>query len=445
MQLMTRRLTIATLLGALSTTASAAGFQLLEQSASGLGNAFAGSAATAENASTVQYNPAGLTELQGRQISVGLSYIDLNAKFENNGSVNPGGAGAAAFFTRKLPSGSTQGGDAKDVPNMYISLPIAKDLVFGLGTNAIYGMRTDWNSGWAGQYQALTTDVKTININPTLAYKVNEQFSLGFGLDYQKLDALLTQAINGGNNAACGGACPDGLFQVSGNSFKWGYNLGVLFKPSQTTKIGIAYRSAIKHKLTGNYSVAGLSPVSVAVYNSLGKLTSTSGSASVDLKLPDVFTISVAQQLNDRWEALGDISRTGWSSIPQLNIMDANSGKSVGLTDYQWRNTWRVSLGANYLVNEQWKAKFGVAFDQGLTADEYRTPRLPDSNRVWLSAGGQYKVNKTSTVDFGYAYISAKSGSSNLGAGASQAANGVLIGEYKSHVQIAGVQYSMQF
>lgn len=445
MQLMTRRLTIATLLGALSTTASAAGFQLLEQSASGLGNAYAGSAANAENASTVQYNPAGLTELQGRQISVGVSYIDLSAKFENSGSVNPGGPGTAAFFTRNLPGGSTQGGDAKAAPNMYISLPITKELVFGLGANAPYGMRTDWNSGWIGQYQALTTDVKTININPSLAYKVNEKFSLGFGLDYQKLDALLTQAINGGNHAACGGACPDGYFQVSGDSFKWGYNLGLLFKPSETTKIGVAYRSAIKHKLTGNYSAAGLSPVSVAVYNSLGKLTSTSGSASVDLKLPDVFTVSVAQQLNDRWEALGDISRTGWSSIPQLNIMDANSGKSVGLNDYQWRNTWRVSLGANYLVNEQWKAKFGIAFDQGLTDDTHRTPRLPDSNRVWLAAGGQYKVSKESVVDFGYAYITAKSATSNLGAGASQVANGVLIGEYKSHVQIAGVQYSMQF
>lgn len=439
-----RRLTIATLLGALSTTAGAAGFQLLEQSATGLGNAYAGTAAVAENASTVHYNPAGMTELQGRQISVGLNYIDLNATYESGNQINPGGAGSAAFFSRKLATGSAEGGDAKPVPNLYLTLPITKDLVFGLGTNAVYGMRTDWSSGWAGQYHGEVTDVKTINVNPSLAWKVNDAFSVGFGLNYQKIDALLNQSINGGNHAACGGACPDGLFQVSGNSYKWGYNFGLLFKPVEGTKIGVAYRSAISHKLEGRYSVQGLSPVSLGVYRSLGKFASTSGDASVEIKLPDVLTVSLAHQVNDRWEALADISRTGWSKIPELRIKDASNGSTVGLSTYDWKNTWRVSLGTNYKVNDQWKAKFGIAFDQGVTDDAHRTPRLPDSNRVWLSVGGQYKVSSTSALDFGYAYVQAKEASSSLGSD-SPTATGAINGTYKSHVQILGVQYSQQF
>lgn len=440
----TRRLTIATLLGALSTTASAAGFQLLEQSATGLGNAYAGTAATAENASTVHYNPAGMTELKGRQVSVGLNYIDLNARYESGSQVNPGGAGSAAFFTRSLATGPANGGDAKPVPNLYLTLPIAKDLVFGLGTNATYGMRTDWNAGWAGKYHAEVTDVKTININPSIGWKVNDTVSLGFGLNYQKIDALLNQAINGGNSAACGGPCPDGVFQVSGNSFKWGYNFGLLFKPAEGTKVGVAYRSAISHKLEGRYGVTGLSPVSLGVYRSLGKFASTSGDAAVDIKLPDVLTVSLAHQINDRWEGLADISRTGWSKIPELRIKDASSGSTVGLSTYDWKNTWRVSVGANYKVNDQWKAKFGVAVDQSVTDDAHRTPRLPDSNRVWLSVGGQYKVSNESALDFGYAYVAAKEASSSLGSD-SPTATGAINGTYKSHVQILGVQYSQQF
>ncbi len=440
-----RRLTIATLLGALSTTAGAAGFQLIEQSATGLGNAYAGTAATAENASTVYYNPAGMTELQGRQVSAGVNYIDLNAKYSSGNQVNPGGGSTnSTNFNRTLASGSAEGGDAKPVPNIYVTLPIAKDLVFGLGASAPYGLRTQWSPGWAGQYHAEVTDVKTININPSLGYKVNDSFSVGFGLNYQKIDALLNQALNGGSHVACGGACPDGSFQVSGSSFKWGYNFGLLFKPAAETKIGVAYRSAISHKLEGRYSVDGLSPVSLAIYRSQGKLTSTGGDASVDIKLPDVFTVSVAHQVNDRWEALADISRTGWSKIPELRIKDANTGGTVGLSTYNWKNTWRVSLGANYKVNDQWKAKFGVAYDQGLTDDAHRTPRLPDSNRIWLSAGGQYKVSNTSALDFGYAYVQAKEASSSLGVDA-PTATGVLNGTYKSHVQILGVQYSQQF
>lgn len=434
-------LAAAPLLG-LSGHAVGAGFQLFEQTASGLGNAYAGSAAVAENAATIFYNPAGMTQLAGTQVSAGTVYIDLNTHFNNGASRNPGnpvplGGGAipTGFFNKNLGNTGASGGDAAFVPNFYLSTPLTKDLYVGVGLGATFGMRTAWGNTWTGRYMADTTDVKAINLNPSLAWRVNDTVSLGFGVDYQRFNALITSTLNGG-------AAGDGIFHVSGSDDNsWGYNLGALFKLSPDTKVGVSYRSSVKHTLVGQYHIGIAPTVAAGVYG----FKATSGTARVNVELPDTFILSGTHQLNERWELLADVSRTGWSKLPELRIQFDN-GSTDKVNTYNWRNTWRAAVGANYRYSDDLKLKFGVAFDQGVVSDAYRTPRLPDSDRYWLSLGAQYKVSKQGTLDVGYSYVKGKTASSNLGAGdTSSILTGVLNGEYKSSVQIVGVQYSHAF
>lgn len=413
----------ALVLAALSGTASAAGFQLLEQSASGLGNAYAGSAATAADASTVYYNPAGMTELSGRNLSLGVNYIDLSSQYSDKGSTG-----------RFAGTGENNGGDAAPVPNGYFTTQLSDSLFLGLGLGAPFGQKTDYSDSWRGRATAITTDIKTININPSLAWKINERWSLGGGVSYQKFDAAYSQGVTSVPSFGLSSA----TIVIGGDSYAWGWNLGMLFKPDASTKIGLSYRSSVKHKLDGTYRCDG-GPASActAVFGA-----NVRGNAKLDIELPDTWIFSLARQVSERWEVLGDLSHTGWSSIPGINIRLSN-GATLS-KQYNWRDTTRVALGANYKVDDRWKAKFGIAYDQGVVDDTHRTPRLPDANRWWFSVGGQYKASANGTLDFGYTYIKADK-ARVADTSTTAIGGGVLNGEFASHVQILGLQYSAKF
>ncbi|HEY3433267.1 MAG TPA: outer membrane protein transport protein [Rhodocyclaceae bacterium] len=387
-----------------ASTASAAGFGLMEQSGSGLGNAFAGSAAVAENASTIYYNPAGMTQLKGKNFSGGVDYISLGAKFSDKGST---GAYANAQ--------SQEGGDSAYVPNGYLSYQIDDKWFVGVGLSVPFGMRTNYPQSWKGNYTAMDTDIQSVNLNPSVAFKLNETVSLGFGVDYQFFKA--TYSGYAGTTA--------GVLKVQGNSTAWGWNGGALFNLSEATRIGISYRSKIKHNITGNYTTA------------VG-----GNSASLDIEVPDTWIISGFHKLNENWELLADVSRSGWSSIPQLKIMTPGFGTGSITKDYSWSDTTRFALGANYLATESLKWRVGIASDQSVVNDAHRTARLPDQDRVWYTFGVQYKPNKESAIDVAYAYIKAKKASI---ADTATGVPGTLIGEFDSNVQVLGAQYSLSF
>lgn len=398
------------MLVAFSGAASASGFQLMEQNASGIGNAYAGSAAVAENASTIYYNPAGMTQLQDREVSAGASAIRTSFKFSNNGTTLP-------------PTGTSGGGNGGDaggwgfVPNGYASMALTKDIYAGIGISSPFGLKTQYDSNWIGRYQSISFDIKTLNINPSLAYRVNEKVSLGFGLNWQQIDAeYLRQTIaNGG-----------GQVKVSLQDSSWGWNAGALFTLSPSTKVGVSYRSAIKHETTGN--TRGM----------------VNNDSSAVIKVPDTFIMSVSQALSDKWVMLGDVSRTGWASIPQVEIMNSNTGALQQPLNTEYRNTWRVALGANYQYTEALKLKFGVAFDQTPTQDpQHRLSSLPDNSRVWFSTGAQYKIGRTSTVDMGLAYLYLKDPSINNDQTALN--RGAVNGTYTGSVWVMGAQYSTAF
>lgn len=452
---------VAAALAALSGTVLASGFALIEQSGSGLGNAYAGGAASAEDASTVFFNPAGMSRLNGKQIAVAVHGIQPSAKFNDVASV------AASLQTQ----GGT-GGDAGDlalVPNGYFSMEINPQLKFGLGVNAPFGLQTEYGASWMGRFQAIKSKIETVNLNPSLSYQLNDGVSIGAGLSYQRIKGNLSSAVNyaaavftavgggvaGANAAAAASAAGqgEGTTAIDGNDAAWGYNLGMLFKLSPQTRLGMAYRSTIKYNLSGsvNFSAnrptaATLTPVigaGAAAAVAAGVAAATAdGAVNLAIKMPDTFSASVFHQLNDKTDIMADVTWTGWGVFQQLQVV-RSSGTTLLTVPEKWRNTWRVAMGANHHCNEKWMARVGLAFDQTPVSDAFRTARIPDADRTWLSLGGQYKTSRESAVDFGYAHLFMKDSSISDNQAAS--GKGSLVGNYNNSVDILSAQYTRSF
>lgn len=418
------RLIPALLAVAFSGVASASGFQLLEQNGSGLGNAYAGSAAVAENASTIFYNPAGMTELKDREFSLGGNAIRTSFKFSNNGSIAPG-----------LSGDGGDGGGWGFVPNAYLSWALTKDWYVGLGIGAPFGLKTQYDSPWVGAAQSEKFDLKTYNINPSIAWRATDWVSLGAGLNWQKVDAEYVRTV--GTNGVPGvpaGLLPNSTATLNLDDSAWGWNIGALFKPAEQTKIGVSYRSKIKYETTGNVSISGPSPA----FN-----VSRSSGTNAEIDMPDTFILSLAQGIGDKWELLGDVSWTGWSSIPQVDIF-RSSGASLQTLGTHFNDTWRFAIGTNYKIDDSLKLRFGIAYDQTpVPSAEHRLTSLPDNDRTWFSTGVQWKPNKTSALDAGLAYVYVKDASidnNQLAQG-----RGYVKGTYSDSAWILGAQYSMSF
>jgi long-chain fatty acid transport protein len=456
--------------------AQAAGFALIEQNGSGVGNAYAGAAAVAEDASTIFFNPAGMTRLGGRQVVGSIDAVKPSADFSNNGSTPPS-------LTGLPPSGiplNGTGGDAGDwafVPAAYLSWEMMPNrLWLGLGVSAPFGLKTEWDSSWMGRFHAIKSEVKTVNINPSIAWKVNEMFSVGGGINAMYLDATLSNSVAYGLSAAgaaalvnpllvgpvtaqAGGLNREGVATVKGDDWGWGWNLGAMINFTPQTRLGLHYRSTTKFTLGGdvNFSnaptfvAAGGVPAAVAA--ALNANFANSG-VSAEIKLPDTFSVALAHSM-DRWQFLADYTWTGWDSIQNLSIY--RSGSSVCCltnTPLNFKNSWRAGVGVNYQLNSEWKLRGGIAYDTTPVQDAYRTPRLPDQDRTWLAAGAQWVFHKQGALDFGLAYLFVKDASSNLPnqepasavpPGFPNSPKGALVGSYNANVWIIGTQVRWNF
>ncbi|MBK6336571.1 MAG: outer membrane protein transport protein [Betaproteobacteria bacterium] len=453
--------------------AQGAAFQLNEISGSGLGNAYAGGAAVAEDASTVWSNPAGMVRLPTMQAAAALHVITPSIQFNNNGSI--------AAFNQPLGHEGGDAGTHNYVPNMYFTVPVTKELFFGLGVNAPFGLVTWYGEGWAGRYQGIKSDLKVINVEPALAWKINNEWSVGAGINYQKIEATLTQATNysagmaqGAQAAAAAGAIPaslvpqiigataglDGTGQIDGDDSAWGWNVGVLYNINSKQRIGAHYRSSIKYDVVGSVNFTTPIPpvpasVPAALAPAVGAIaaqvnaspTFANGGVNLAIELPPKFNLSYFGALDDRWDLMADVQWTGWSSIPEFKVVRNNG---TVLTDQHWNydDSWRFSGGANYHYNNQWMFRGGIAYDQTPTNDLERSVRLPDSDRVWLSAGAQYKWDKNWVFDVGFTYIIGQSASIDQYANATAAsigAYGKVKGDYDASVTILSGQVTYSF
>lgn len=441
-----------------SSGAFASGFALLEQSSSRLGTAFAGTAAAADDASTIFYNPAGLSKLTDTQFLVVASGVLIKSEFNNQNSQNALGQ----------PLGG-EGGDAGDwnaVPAAYFALPINDQFAFGFGINAPFGLKLEYENGWMGRFQALNNEIQTYNFNPSLSWRVNKQLSFGIGADYQRIQAELTNAVNytavvaqGLQTLAAAGQVPvaavpgliaanaglEGHTAVRGDDSAWGFNAGVLFEFSDDTRIGLSYRSSIDYTLEGGVrfeAPTSTNAIGQGIITAASASTLATGPATVDLKLPDIATASFYHRMG-QVELMADIAWTGWSSIQELRIV-RDTGTVLSVTPEHWEDTWRYAIGATYQLNDQWKLRGGVAYDGTNVPDSTRTARLPDSERTWVALGAQWNPGDAWVVDVGYAHLFADDASLNQNDGNAQA-RGFLIGQQESAVDIVSAQISYKF
>ena len=335
------RTRIATAIGGLAVALAAgqafgAAFALQENSGSGLGNAFAGGAASAEDVSTIWANPAGMSRFATPQVAGAVHFVVPSFKFKD------GGSQPAAF----QPLGGT-GGDAGDlavVPNLYAAMPINSQWAVGIGINAPFGLRTEYDSNWLGRFQGVKSDIKTINVNPSVSWRVSNTVSVGVGIDWQRVDAELTSKVNysaglaqAAGQAAAGGLIPPALVptiigltpglesnaRVKGDDSAWGWNIGVLWDVTPQTRVGASYRSSIKYNVAANVnfdnpSLPTLPPALAPVVGLLAAGVNnalTNGGVRADIELPDIANVSVFHKLDDRWDLMADVQYTGWSSV----------------------------------------------------------------------------------------------------------------------------------
>jgi long-chain fatty acid transport protein len=437
----------------ISAPASAAFFQIQETGGSGIGNAFAGGAAVAEDASTVWYNPAGMTRLKGPQFVIAGHYIHPSFK----ASVNSAGA-----VTGIPISGSGgEAGESALVPNFYYARPISSDFSIGAGVNAPFGLATEYDSTWAGRYHAVRSEIKTVNVNLAGAYKLNDVVSAGAGINFQRLEAELTQAVDfatlctvsagGAFSGACGlgaGFRPDtnpndGNAKVTADSNAVGYNLGLLAQLDRNFRVGAAYRSKMKHSLSGTFDIT--TPTNAGTFATAARLVNQG--AKADIVLPSTLSFSAYLQVDSQWALMADITRTNWSALPELRIM-FDSGQADSVIALNLINTYRFSVGATYKPNASWILRGGVALDQSpTTSPSDRTPRLPDADRTWFSLGAGFQASPSLNLDFGYTYIKLDNAQIRKTATPTNenVSRGNLSADYTGSVQILSAQATYRF
>ncbi len=436
---------------AYAATADAAGFALKEQSASGLGGAFAGQAAGTDDISAMFTNPAVTTRQSGSRVSAVASYIMPQAKIRSQ---------SGSSITGAPISGGNGGGDVADdllLPAFYALWDLDETfgtrhkLRMGLGVNVPFGLETDYNDGWVGRYQALHSKLSSVNINPTLAFEPVRGLSLGVGLQVQYAEATLTNAIDFGTIGAAVGvpfAVPtqqDGRARVNGDDWSYGYTLGAMVEPWAGTRLGVGYRSQIEHRLSGRATFR-LDDAGVGAFlaGATGAFANTGAEAKVTT--PETVNIGVHQDLGERWSVAGEAQWTRWSRFQKLAIKFDNPAQPDSYTREDWNDSWFFAIGVTYKPSADWSLRAGYAYDQSPVPNSTRTPRIPDNDRHWLSIGASYKAAPNLSLAAGYTHIFVRDGSIDLSAGDRGGTfRGNFSGQAEAAIDIVSLQGEWRF
>ena len=386
-----------------STSASATGFYINQQSVRGLGRVDAGNVVAGDELGTIFFNPAGLARLIREtpdsdwfRMSVGSHLIIPRSDLNNRGSraASPGTLGMP------VPLG---GGDAKNpvgvtpVPNFYMARPVGPNAALGIGINAPFGLATSFEPTWHGRYDSIEASLKTFNVSIVGAYRFSSGLSLGGGLDLQHARSVLETAIP--NPLTPGGpvASTDGRIRTEGhNGVTPGYHAGLTFDFNEGTRVGAHYRSGMKHDISGDSAISGLG----------GPLASFNGSAgaNVELRLPAIASGGVRQRLSERLVLLGEVQWFNWSTFDEVRIEFAD-GRPDAVRASNYRDAYAVSAGAEWTLSPLWTARGGVRHDTTPTVDEFRDTTVPDSDRLWFGLGTSVRLSNRLKMDLAFNHV----------------------------------------
>ncbi len=352
------------------------GFQVLEQGASNIGTATAGATVNAnQDASAAFWNPSAVAFADYQtKIDTALNVIVPDFTFKNK-NTNVGG-------NPVYGNSGGNGGKVALVPNLYVAHKLDEDWALTLSVSSPFGLGTNYEDGWVGRYHAMESQLMTLDFNPSVVYKATDWLSFSVGASAQMVDATLSQ-VNPANNA---------FIKMTADGWSGGANAGVTVKYYDQGYIGFSYRSQVSHSVSGEMKMNGTKVTDI----------------EADVTLPNVYTIGMYQRFWGWAEdiaLMADYSFTQWSSFDKLDIKYANGGGIISHTPENWKNTSRVALGMHYYVSKDWTLRLGTAWDESpVPSAEFRTARIPDSDRIWFSTGVGYKY-KGINIDFAYTYI----------------------------------------
>ncbi|HAS6071449.1 TPA: aromatic hydrocarbon degradation protein [Vibrio vulnificus] len=417
--------------------ANAAGFQLAEYSATGLGRAYAGEAAMADNASAQWRNPAMLTYLEGTQVSVGAIYVNPNIDVE--GEVSHPTLGNTAASSEDFAHDAI-------IPNLYISHRYNDQLAIGFALGTNYGMETDLGKDFAASHFGNEASVISKEANLNLAYQLNEQFSVGGGVRYIIAEGSFgaTAPKNNivGMHPITGApiSLPQGttLKYMEGDDTAWGWQIGSAWQINENHRVGFTYKSEVELKLEGH--AEGIAFQNTPNFYDTG---------SMALTLPATAELASFHQLSEQLALHASINWTDWSSFKELYAnLDNNPGSMVKVEN--WEDNYRFAVGATYQLQPKLALRSGIAYDTSAVSDKNRTITIPETDRTWLSIGATYDWTQNFTLDAGFTYIIAKDAPIKESRGyesddKAQAIGGQFVGETTGNVWLIGVQANYRF
>ncbi|WP_279152385.1 outer membrane protein transport protein [Photobacterium iliopiscarium] len=382
-----------------SSQTMAAGFQLNAQSATGLGRAFSGDGVIADNASTMAKNAASMALFDAPALSLGVIAIDTDVNVKNT-----------TFLGKNVDDASI--GGTSYAPNIYYIQPINDKFSVGASLYSNFGTKTEFKDGY-GKNQALgpispdlfggLTDVKSVNLGLSAAYRINQHFSVGGGLDIIHGSGKLQRG-----NAQAANIDADGLVL--------GYNLGAIYELNQNNRFGLSYRYSPTLKAEGDISYKG----------------HNLNNEKLVLPLPDIAEFSGFNKLNDKFAVHYSIQWIRWSEFDKL---ETSGGTAIN--QYNWQDSWHYSIGGTYYLNNDWTLRAGYMHDTSAQGD-ITSISVPDSDRNWLSSGFSYHVDSKSTIDFGLTYLIGKDVDV-------KEASGLLKATTRANAWLYGLQYSRSF
>ncbi len=406
---------------AATSTALAAGFQLTEQSSLGAGRAYAGAGIVGDDLSAVHYNPAGMTLLEGTRFQAGGVWIALNADYSGN-------------------DGSSENGRLKGqmIPAGYVTHQVNDQIWLGFGMTVPYGMGTEYSKDWEGADRGTNAKIYTFDMNPSIAWKVNDFLSIGGGISVQYAKAELGMGLHGMGHG-----------KVEADSWDWGYNFGLMISPTDKLRFGLAYRSSIEHEAEGDTKLSNITS-----YQDLDKLLEGQNLAmTTTIETPDTVMLTGTWEATDQLRLSGLIRWANWSKFKELNIENdlpfvvesklgpmASQFKNLSIEN-DWQDTWLFSVGADYRINSAFTVRGGIAYETSpIDRQETRMAVIPDTDRVWLSLGASWYPTQDLQFDIGGTYL--------MGVGDKDLYNsaGQKIGKYDSlDAYLLGVQMQYRF
>lgn len=404
--------------------ASAAAFQLAEVSTSGLGMAYAGNAAVADNASVVATNPALMTKFKQVEVSVGGVYVDADVNVEGSFGTK------TTVNGNVIASSPVSDANAKDiipsaiVPNLYVVAPVSERFAVGGGVNVNYGLKSEFPTNYSAGVFAGKTELTAVNYNLSGAYDLGYGFSFGVGLNAVHAKATLERHFGALNPMAPTATAS----RLKGDKWGFGWNVGLAYDINENNRLGVAYHSPVDLRFKGKY--VGTQSTNVEIPGRL------------NLELPAYWEISGYHKLTEKLAVQYSYKKTHWNSFQELRAID-NNGKVLLQKDEKFNNNSRIALGVSYDVIEALTLRAGIAYDESASV-AHPSISIPDTYRTWYTLGATYRFTPSLSVDLAYAHLR---GSKNTFTESQVTAVTSAVGEFKvkSTANLYGLNVNYKF